>query len=257
MSGQTIVEVCVDSVASAVAAERGGAQRIELCSGLIEGGITPSGGLMEAARACVSIALHVMIRPRGGDFYYDENEFNIMRRDIETVQRLGADGVVVGLLTADGNIDIARTRQLVELAHPLQVTFHRAFDMSRDLFRALEDICAAGAHRILTSGGRQTSIEGVEMIGQLVRTAGNRIGIMAGSGIKPDNARMLVERTGVKEVHVGLRSSVSSPMRYRNPRISLGSTEGREYQKFVVLEDSVRQLCSAVSESVDQATEGS
>src|SRR6266849_574205 len=247
MTGQIVVEVCIDSVASAVAAERGGAQRIELCSGLVDGGITPSVGLMEAVRARVSIALHVMIRPRGGDFYYDKDEFNIVRRDIETVKRLGADGVVVGLLAADGDIDIARTRHLVELAHPFQVTFHRAFDMSRDLFRALEDICATGADRILTSGGQQTCIEGAEMIARLVRAAGNRIGIMAGSGIKPGNARMLVERTCVKEVHVGLRSSVSSPMRYRNPKISLGSTEGREYQKFVVLEDSVRQLCTAVS----------
>jgi copper homeostasis protein len=240
MNDPILVEVCVDSVASAVAAERGGAQRVELCSALIEGGVTPSSGLIESVRGRVSISL--MVRPRGGDFFYDEDEFSIMRLDIETAKRLGADGVVFGLLSADGNVDVERTRQLIDLARPLAVTFHRAFDMTRDLFRALEDICGAGADGILTSGGEATAAEGVAVIKRLVKMAGDRIGIMAGSGINPGNVGILIQQTGVREIHVGLRSRVPSPMQYRNPRISMGSVEGREYERFLVREEDVRKL---------------
>lgn len=237
------VEVCVDSVASARAAEQGGGARIELCSSLIEGGVTPSAGLIEMTRAAVSVALHVMIRPRAGDFCYAADEFETMQRDIARARQLGANGVVFGILGGDGNIDISRTRQLVDAARPLEVTFHRAFDMTADLFRALEDVCATKADRILTSGGQPTALLGSETIAQLVKRARRRIVIMPGSGIKPENARRLVEQTGVAEIHVGLRSAVASPMLHRNPRISLGTVKGREYQRFVVLEENVRQLC--------------
>ena len=238
--------MCVDSVASAVAAERGGAARVELCSSLIEGGVTPSAGLIEMTRAAVSIALHVMIRPRAGDFCYEPDEFETMRRDITVAKRLGANGVVFGILDANANVDIPRTRELVDLARPLVVTFHRAFDMTADLFRALDDVCAAGVDRVLTSGGEPTSLEGQETIAQLVRKSGGRIIVMPGSGIKPENARSLVDHTGVKEIHVGLRSAVASPMQHRNPRVSMGAMEGREYQRYVVLEEQVRKLCSAL-----------
>lgn len=247
MSDDILIEVCVDSIASARAAEQGGAQRVELCSGLLEGGVTPSAGLIAQVRAKVSIALHVMIRPRGGDFCYDGNEFEIMQRDISTAKSLGADGVVFGLLSPDGSIDAARTRQLVEMARPLEVTFHRAFDMSADLFRALEDTCATGADRILTSGAEQTSQQGTQTIARLVKAAKGRIVIMAGSGIRASSVRMIVEQTGVREIHVGLRSSVPGPMNYRNPRVSMGTAMDREYQRFVVLEEDVRRLCRAAS----------
>jgi len=242
-----LVEVCADSVASAIAAERGGAARVELCSSLIEGGLTPSAGLIEMTRAAVSMPLHVMIRPRGGDFCYEPEEFEIMKRDIAVAQRVGATGVVFGILDANGNVDVARTRQLADVARPLAVTFHRAFDMTADLFRALEDVCAAGVDRVLTSGGEPTSLLGQETIAQLVRKAEGRIVIMPGSGIRPANARSLVERTGVKEVHVGLRSVVPSPMLHRNPRVSMGAVESGEYQRYVVLEEQVRELCSALA----------
>ncbi len=242
-----LVEVCVDSVASAIVAERGGASRVELCGSLIEGGITPSAGLIEMTRAAVSVDLHVMIRPRGGDFCYDTDEFETMRRDILLAQRLGANGVVFGILDVNGHVDVARTRELVDAARPLNVTFHRAFDMTADLFRALDDVCAAGADRVLTSGGESTSLQAQETIAQLVRKAQDRITIMPGGGIKPENARSLVEHTGVSEIHVGLRSAVPSPMQHQNSQIAMGSIAGREYQRFVVLEEQVRRLCAALT----------
>jgi copper homeostasis protein len=237
------VEVCVDSVASATAAERGGAARVELCGSLIEGGTTPSAGLIEMTRGAVAVDLHVMIRPRGGDFFYDAKEFEIMGRDIAVAKQLGANGVVFGILDVDGSIDIARTSHLVTAARPLAVTFHRAFDMTANLFRALDDVCQTGADRVLTSGGEPSSLKGRETIAQLVRKAYGRIAIMAGGGIKPENARSVLDYTGVKEIHVGFRSAVPSPMRYQNPRVSMGSMEGREYERMVVLEEHVRRLC--------------
>jgi copper homeostasis protein len=248
MSDEILIEVCADSISSALAAQRGGARRIELCSSLIEGGVTPSAGFIERVRAKISVALHVMIRPRGGDFCYDAEEFEIMQRDVATAKRLGAEGAVFGLLNPNGAVDTARTRQLVEMARPLNVTFHRAFDMSADLFRALEDIFATGADRILTSGGEQTSQQGAQTIARLVQAA--RITIMAGSGINAGNVRGILEQTGVREIHVGLRSPVPSPMTYRNPRVSMGTAQDREYQRFVVLEENVRELCRAAAGNV-------
>jgi copper homeostasis protein len=249
MKDEILIEICVDSVASAVAAERGGAKRVELCGDLLEGGITPSAGMIELVRAKVSIGLQIMIRPRGGDFCYTADEFEIMHRDIETAKKLGADGVVFGILDADGNVDTRRSRGLLELARPLDVTFHRAFDMSADLSRSLEDLCGIGANRILTSGGQPTALHGLQRIAELVKAAQGRIVIMPGSGIKAENAQRIVEESGVCEIHAGLRSSVASPMGFRNPRITMGNEPEREYQRFVVLEENVRSLCRAVSTS--------
>jgi copper homeostasis protein len=246
MRDEVLVEICVDSAASAVAAERGGARRIELCSDLLEGGITPSAGMIEVVRGKVAIAIQVMIRPRGGDFCYDVGEFEIMQRDIAIAKNLGADGIVFGILDAEGNVDTERSRRLVELARPLDVTFHRAFDMSADLFRSLEDVCATGANRILTSGGQPTALQGLDVIAQLVKAAKGRIAIMPGSGIKPENAWRIVTESGVREIHAGLGTSIAGPMRFRNPQLSMGKPSEREYQRNVVLEDNVRSLCQAV-----------
>lgn len=246
MNSHILIEVCVDSVASATAAVRGGAARIELCGSLIEGGITPSAGLIAATRNAVAADLHVMIRPRGGDFCYDADEFETMRRDIKIAQQLRVDGVVFGILDLHGQVDRARTQELIDAARPLSVTFHRAFDMTADLSRALDDLCATGVDRVLTSGGESTCPQGAAKIHQLVKQSNGETVIMAGGGIKPENARQLVDQTGVREIHVGLRSAIPSPMLHRNSRIAMGSAEGREYQRFVVLEEQVRKLRSAL-----------
>jgi copper homeostasis protein len=164
MSNPILIEVCVDSVVSAIAVERGGARRIELCGSLLEGGVTPSAGLIQLVRSKTTVGLQVMIRPRGGDFCYTQEEFETMRRDIIAAKKLRADGVVLGILDAAGNVDVRRTRELIEMARPLNVTFHRAFDMSADMLRALEAVCETGADRVLTSGGEQNAEKGVQMI---------------------------------------------------------------------------------------------
>ena len=245
MNDELTVEVCVDSLESAVAAERGGAKRVELCSALPEGGTTPSAGLIAAARKKVSIPLHVMIRPRAGDFYYSAEEFSVMSRDVLTAKQLGVGGVVFGILDLDGKVDIPRTRQLVDLARPLQATFHRAFDMSASLLQSLEDVVEAGVDRILTSGGAQSAIEAVETLRELVLASAGRVIVMAGGGIDDQNVEAVVKQTGVQEVHVGLRTPIASPMRFVKGNISMGTIKGQEYQRSVVTEDSVKRLLRA------------
>jgi len=248
MGKQIVVEVCVDSVTSAVAAERGGAQRVELCSDLLEGGLTPSLGLLGVVRSRVSIAVHPIIRPRPGDFCYSDEECECMQRDIELAKREGADGVVLGILHSDSKVDVRRTQQLIELARPLSVTFHRAFDMSADLVEALEDVCATGADRVLTSGGEQECVQGLSTIARLTQAAARRITIMAGGRIRTIDAANIIARTGVTEIHVGLATPVSSSMAGPNShRISLGKAQESEFQRTQVLEENVRELIRAVS----------
>ncbi len=247
MNQSLTLEVCVDSVESALAAERGGAHRVELCSSLFDGGVTPSAGLIATVRQTISIGLHVMIRPRGGDFCYSDDEFQIMQRDILMAKQLGADGVVLGILDLDGRVDVRRTKQLVDLAAPLRVTYHRAFDMSSDLFASLRDLQTIGVHCVLTSGGKQSAAEGADTLKRLVEAASNTIAIMAGCGIEDHNVSTLIERTGVREIHASLKSPIPSPMRYRNDRISMGAEKGREYQRFVVDHQKVQSLLQAAS----------
>ncbi len=244
---EIIVEVCVDSLESAIAAERGGARRVELCGSLVEGGVTPSAGLIATTRQKVSIGLHVMIRPRAGDFCYTSDEFEVMRRDVLMAKQLGADGVVFGVLDQDANVDIERTRALVDLARPLNTTYHRAFDMSADLLVSLKQVAETGADRILTSGGAATAIEGTATLRSLVEAANGRTIIMACGGIDHQNVQSVLEKTSVREVHVGLRTPIESPMRYRNNAISMGPFRGNEYQRFVVLEENVARLVQAGS----------
>jgi copper homeostasis protein len=236
------IEVCVDSVESAMAAERGGADRVELCDNLLEGGTTPSAGAIAIAREQLGIKLQVIIRPRGGDFCYSDVEFAVMRHDVVLAKQLGADGVVIGILTSDGEIDVARTRELIELARPLSVTFHRAFDMSRDPYRALEQLIELGIDRILTSGQEPSVIEGLDLIAELVRLAGDRVIIMPGGGTER-NIHKVVARSGVREVHVTGTTSVESPMRFRNQRVFMGGElRPPEYSRLTTDPERIREL---------------
>ena len=247
-----ILEICVDSVESAIASQAGGAQRLELCSDLNEGGITPSEGLIRAVRKHVGIEVFVMVRPRGGDSFYTSYEFDVMKADVVRMKELGADGIVIGMLDQEGHVDVQRTRELVQLAHPMQVTFHRAFDMSADLDESLERVIETGAHRILTSGGVQTVSQGVERITHLIDAAKGRIRIMAGGGIRQENIRKIALRTKATEFHCSLRSRTQSPVTFRNHSLKLGSVANDEFARYVVLEENVHGL----RETLDKISSG-
>jgi len=204
MKKRIVVEACVDSVASSLAAERGGAARVELCDALFDGGTTPSAGMIAACKKAVSIPVFVMIRPRGGGFVYSDAERDVMRRDIVVARELGADGVVIGGLLPDYTIDIPLVRSLVHEARGMSVTFHRAFDLTPDLTSALESLGAAGVQRVLTSGGAPTAPEGAAVIANLVRQAASRLVVIAGGGVREENVREVVSASGVRELHVRL-----------------------------------------------------
>jgi len=240
------LEICVDSVESAVAAEMGGAQRVELCSALSEGGLTPSRGLIRAVRSHVSIGVYVMIRPRGGDFFYSQDECNVMRDDIACAAEAEANGVVLGLLTAGGEVDVERTSELVALAHPMEVTFHRAFDMARDLEAALEAVAATGATRILTSGAAQSAMLGSKRVAGLVQAAAGRVRVMAGGKVRAENVRQIAQATGAQEFHASLSTAVASPVTHRNRSLHLGAAGRDEYARHVVLARDVRKLRQAI-----------
>jgi copper homeostasis protein len=203
------LEISVESVDAAMAAERGGARRIELCSNAREGGTTPSRELMRAVRERVSLPIFSMVRPRAGNFVYTDKEFGAMRREIEATKECRMDGVVLGLLDADGEVDIARAKQLVDLVRPLPITFHRAFDECADLRVSLEDVIKTGATRLLTSGGKRTASEALDVLEELVRIAGERLIVMPGSGLHAGNVRETVQKTGAREYHAGLSSVVA------------------------------------------------
>ena len=199
-----LLEISVETAEAAVAAERGGAQRIELCAELRLGGLTPGEELMRQAREQVRLAIFAMIRPRAGDFVYSPEEIAHMRGDIATAKRLGMDGVVLGLLTEGRRVDVERTRELVKLAQPLPLTFHRAFDEVADLDAALEDVIETGAARILTSGGAPTAPQGLGALAKLVGAAGNRIAIVPGGGVNASNILGVAQHTHAREFHSGL-----------------------------------------------------
>jgi copper homeostasis protein len=214
----------VDSIESALAAERGGATRVELCSDLLEGGLTPSYGVLNVARERLAIGIMAMVRPRGGDFCYSEAEFAAMLHDVRVAKEVGANGIVFGVLTPDGEVDVERSRQVIDQARPLAVTFHRAFDMTRDPFVALESLVALGVDRILTSGQEPSVLEGIELIAELVERAGDRVIIMPGGGITDRNVGRIRARVPVNELHFAGGEPVEGRMRFRNPRVFMGGT---------------------------------
>jgi copper homeostasis protein len=206
VAGRYLLEISVERVERAAAAERGGADRIELCAQLAAGGVTPGEELMRAVRAAVKVPIFAMIRPRAGDFVYTAEELAVMRASIELAKSLEMDGVVLGVLSSEGHVDVVRTRELVELAKALPVTFHRAFDDCADQLAALEDVIRAGAERVLTSGGAVSAAAGAAQIARLVATAGERITILPGAGIHAGNVSEVARITKAREFHSGLSS---------------------------------------------------
>ncbi|GAB3912338.1 copper homeostasis protein CutC [Larkinella knui] len=237
------IEICAFSLESCLIAQASGAARIELCGGAGEGGTTPSYGLIELARQQISIELYVMIRPRGGDFLYNATELAVMRRDIETAKQAGADGVVFGLLNADGTVDEEQTTELVQLASPLPVTFHRAFDLTRDPLEALEAVIRTGAQRILTSGQQASAEAGIPLLRQLAEQAGNRIEIMAGAGVTATNAARLAA-SGVHALHLTGKKVMNSGMKYRHPGVPMASVALGEYEWLSTDSELIKKVIS-------------
>lgn len=231
MKNNIEVEICTFSLESCLNAQLAGASRVELCSGMYDGGTTPSAAMIRMARESIYTTLRDD-SPRGGDFLYSDLEFEVMKEDIRFAKECRADGVVLGILNADGSVDVQRTRELVELAAPLKVTFHRAIDMTRNMEEALEGIIQAGCYRVLTSGGRNTVSEGMEQIKALVEQAKGRVQIMAGSGVNAANANTLIE-LGVDAIHLSGKSSRDSEMEFRNPNVFMGGVSGLpEYEQY-------------------------
>jgi len=246
MTDGVLLEVCVDSLESALAAEQGGAQRLELCAELGVGGVTPSAGLLAAVLEHVSLPIVVLVRPRSGDFLYTRAEVQTIERDIHAAREAGAAGIALGALTADGEIDSACTARLVECAGPLQVTFHRAFDMLRDLPAGVDQIAELGIGRILTSGGHASVPEALPVLADLVRHAAERVSIMPGGGVRPGQAAEIVARTGVHELHASASGRRPSGMHHRNPQCSLTPTPPDESVQTFTDADVVRALREAI-----------
>lgn len=245
-----MLEICCFSLESCLTAQKAGAYRVELCGGMFEGGTSPSAGLIKLARQHLSIKLYVMIRPRGGDFCYSDTEFEVMKADIQTAKELGADGVVFGILNPDGTVDIMRTKELVELSHPMQVTFHRAFDVSAEPFVALEAVIETGCERILTSGQKNAAIDGIDLLKQLAEKAANRIEIMAGSGVSAQNAVPLLE-AGIHALHMTGKGIVNSQMEYRKADVSMASAAlTNEFEIYEADFDKCKAVASIMANSV-------
>lgn len=241
-----ILEICAGSVESAIAARDGGAQRIELCAALEIGGITPSAGIIAEARKVEGLALNVIIRPRGGDFLYNSYEAESMIHDIQLCKKLGVDGVVIGALTADGDIDTSLCRRLIDAADGMSVTFHRAFDMCRNPQRALEELIALGCDRVLTSGQAATAEAGIPLLKELVEQAAGRIIIMPGCGVNSANAARILQETGATEIHASARKSVGSGMRFRHSGVSMGNPDSDEYARKETDAQEVRTIVKSI-----------
>jgi copper homeostasis protein len=238
-----LIEIATTDFAGTEAAVNGGAARIELCSALSEGGLTPSFGLIKRCREKFSLPIFPIIRPRSGDFLYSDDEYSIMKNEVGLCKELGCDGIVIGFLKKDGSIDKKRITKIVEKAYPMEVTFHRAFDRCADAYQAMEEIIEAGCQRILTSGQQLTAIEGAELIKKLIVAADNRIIIMPGSGVKIENIKALADATAAEEFHASLRTTVKSKMDFLHP-----SFDSDNYEHPGILEEEVQALKEELKE---------
>ena len=241
-----LVEACVDAIDAAIEAERGGADRLELCGELLQGGVTPSAGLIGAVWERVEIPVFVLIRPRTGDFLYNAEEVDVMVRDITAARAMDVDGVVIGALTRDGDVDIGTVHTLMEAAGRMKVTFHRAFDFARDRHVALEALIELGVHRVLTSGGAATALEGAASLTSLVNQAAGRITILAGGGINAGNVGAVVRESGVAEVHVRAAERVESAMVHRRAGVTLARAAALgDYERMATRADEMGRVVNA------------
>ncbi len=242
------LEICCYSVESALIAERAGAHRVELCDNYLEGGTTPSYAMIKRAIELLTIPINVIIRPRGGDFLYNDLEYEVIKKDLLYVKELNATGVVIGFLNKDGSIDIDKVNEIVELAKPLEVTFHRAFDMCKDPIIALNQLIKARVKRILTSGQKNAAIHGVELIKTLVNIAGDEMIIMPGSGVSENNIVELMEKTKAMDYHSSAMSFVKSDMEYFRDSINMGSSKSKdEFTKVIVDAQKVVALLAKIN----------
>lgn len=243
-----MIEICATNIQSAIAAQQGGAKRIELCDNLYEGGTTPSYAAIKMVLDKLDIQVNIMIRPRGSDFCYDDDEFEIMKEDIRMCKQLGVNGVVFGILLSNGSIDVARTKQLVELARPLSATFHRAFDVTPDPQKALEDIISCGVDRLLTAGQKNKAPDGVELIAELIKQAADRIVIMPGSGLNENNILEFKKKTGANEFHMTGRMPVESKMDFRKDGIYMGGlSQIPEFKIFITNADKIKNVVNLLN----------
>lgn len=239
-------EVCANSIKSCIAAQQGGADRIELCSGLADGGLTPSYAVIEEARKALSIKLHVIIRPRGGDFLYSPQELDIMANDIRMAHELKADGVVFGCLTQEGDVDTNACKRLIEAAGDMSITFHRAFDCCRNPEKNLNNLIYLGVNRILTSGLASSAEGGIPMLQSLNRLANGNIIVLAGCGVNESNIARIYEQTGIHEYHFSARESYPSLMKYHNPNVYMGLPGADEYRTEETSAEKVRRTIQAL-----------
>lgn len=247
MAKAPLIEICVEGVDGLIAAQQAGADRAELCASLVEGGITPSFGTVRRALDVATIPFHVIVRPRGGDFLYSHDGFISMLDDVTQLKQMGVAGVVVGCLKTDGTVDEPRMTALVEAADGINVTCHRAFDMTRDPFEALEALIRSGVGRVLTSGQRDTAVEGTPLLRDLVETAGNRIIILGCGGLEKTDITAVRDATGLKEMHFAALKDVPSLMIYRNPNVGMGGTDvDREYRTTITDQARVARTLTAV-----------
>ncbi len=243
---QRTLEVCAGDLRSVYAARDGGAVRVELCSGLAEGGMTPSTGLLRGALAVTGIAVNVLIRPRPGDFVYGEKEAQVMLDDIAAATDAGADGVVIGALTPDGDVDLRLVERMINAAGSMSVTFHRAFDLCRDPMEALRQLIDVGVNRLLTSGQAPTALQGVNLLSHLVDAADGRLSVMPGGGVNAANAAEILNRSGAREIHASARERIASSMRFRRGDVSMGAAGSDEYATLTTSEYLVKEIVRAI-----------
>ena len=244
------IEVCANSLESALNAQKGGAHRVELCANLYEGGTTPSMGEINLARELLHIELNILIRPRGGDFLYSKNEVEIIKRDILSCKKIGVNGVVIGFLKLDGNIDTELTKEITALARPMTVTFHRAFDMCKNPEKALEELIEIGVDRVLTSGLENKAIDGLALLNKLVKQANDRIIIMPGSGVRLSNISQLIQKTGASEFHLSERKNIPSKMTFKREHVFMGGLpQIPEYETRVIDDVMIGKIMEIVKDT--------